>query len=276
MITSERNTIVKRMFLRKIFKCGHCEVSFTKCCNLLRHLRSQHESGSSYVSLLVPRFSCPTYFGEFKALTDHQEQYHNDISSFTANADFSDLLDFTTEAVNSKVRIHRLKLDDGGILEPFNYLMLVREKIISFVNALLTETSNLKLGMSIAVRLEKPMESAAVEAFFNSPVCRIVCELTEDEYMQHIHALMAQLNVFATGGSSWVVETMKHLEIKTAACGNVTGGSYIDTAPILKPLKRSILIVAINEIIFASFVVLQRQFFPSLGDLLVRRSQERY
>ena len=78
--------------------------------------------------------------------------------------------------------------------------------------------------MSIAVRLEKPMESEAVEAFFNSPMCRIACELTEDEYMQHIDALMTQLNVFATGGSGWVVETMKQLEIKTAACGNVTGG----------------------------------------------------
>ena len=201
----------------KIFKCGHCEVSFTKSCNLLRHLRSQHESGSSYRC-----FSCPTCFGELKSLTDHQEQYHNDISSSLANVDFSDLLDFTTEAGNSKFRIHRLEFDDSSVLEPFNYLILVREKII-FVNAFLRETSNLKLGMSIAVRLEKPVESEAVEAFFNSPMCRIACELTEDEYMQHIDALMAQLNVFATGGSGWVVETTKQLEIKTAACGNVTG-----------------------------------------------------
>ena len=85
------------------------------------------------------------------------------------------------------------------------------------------------------------MESEAVEAFFNSPLCRIACELTEDEYMQHIDALMTQLNV--TGGSGWVVETMKQLEIKIVACGYVIGGSYIETPPILKPLKRSILIV---------------------------------
>ena len=37
------------------------------------------------------------------------------------------------------------------------------------------------------------MESEAVEAFFNSPMCRIACELTEDEYMQHTDALMTQL-----------------------------------------------------------------------------------
>ena len=61
-------------------------------------------------------------------MTDHQEQYHNDISSSTAKVDFSDLLDFTTEAVNSKFRIHRLKLNGSSVLEPFNYLILVREK----------------------------------------------------------------------------------------------------------------------------------------------------
>ena len=81
---------------------------------------------------------------------------------------------------------------------------------------------------------------------------------------------MTQLNVFATGGSGWVVETMKQLEIKTAACGNVTGGSYIETPPILKPLKRSILNV-VNKRDKFCFIVLQRQFFHSLGDLVVRR-----
>ena len=132
----------------KIFKCGHCQFSFTKSCKLLRHLRNHHKSGSSYRC-----FSCPTYFGELKALTDHQEQDHNDISS-NANVDFPDLLDFTTEAVNPKFGIHRLKLDDSGVLEPFSYLILVREKLISFVNALLSETSNLKLGMKISIKLE--------------------------------------------------------------------------------------------------------------------------
>ena len=133
----------------KIFKCGHCEISFTKSCILLRHLKSQHESGSSYRC-----FSCPTYFGQFKAMTDHQEQYQNDLSSSTAIVDFSDLLDFTTEAVNSKFGIHRLKLDDSGLWSRSTTLFSCGKKIISFVNALLRETSNLKHRMSIAVRLE--------------------------------------------------------------------------------------------------------------------------
>ena len=141
---------------------------------------------------------------------------------------------------------------------------------IFFVKAFSRKTSNLKHGMNIVVRLEKRMESEAVEAFFKSSRCRITCELTEDEYKQHIDALMTQLKVFATGGSGWVVETMKQLEIKTAARGNVTGGSYIKTPPILKPLKRSILNV-VNKRDKFCFIVLQRQFFPSLNDLIVRR-----
>ena len=134
-------------------------------------------------------------------------------------------------------------------------------KIISFVNALLRETSILKLGMSIAARLEKPMQSEAVEALFNSPMCRIACELTENEYIQHIDALMTQVNVFATGGSGWVVETMKQLEMKTAACGNVTGGSYIETPPILKPLKRSILNVVNKRDNFCFLLYCSGNFF---------------
>ena len=139
----------------KVFKCGHCEVFLTKSCKLLRHLRNQHEWGSSYRC-----FSCPTYFGELKALTDHQEQYHNDISSSNANADFSDLLGFTTEGVNSKFRIHRLKFDDSGVLETFTYLILVREKIISFVNALLREKLNLNL-----LENERPQSSRYLTHF---------------------------------------------------------------------------------------------------------------
>ena len=34
------------------YQCGHCEISFTRSCNLLRHLRSQHQS-TKFSLLLV-------------------------------------------------------------------------------------------------------------------------------------------------------------------------------------------------------------------------------
>ena len=88
--------------------------------------------------------------------------------------------------------------------------------------------------------------------------------------MQHIDALMTELKVFATGGSGWVVETLKQFEIKTDSCGNVTGGSYIETPPILKPLKRSILSVVNKGDKFCFLYCIAAAIFPLLGDLIVR------
>ena len=70
---------------------------------------------------------------------------------------------------------------------------------------------------------------------------RISCKISDDEYMKHMDALMTQLNVFATGGSGWVVKTLCRLEINTVCCNNITASSYIETPALLKPLKCSLL-----------------------------------
>ena len=124
------------------------------------------------------------------------------------------------------------------------------KKIVSFMKALLRRKSNLKLGMSIAVRPEKLMESETVEALSNSPMYGVACELTVGVYMQHIDALITQLNMLAGGGSDWVAEALKQLEIETAFCNNFTGGSCVDTLPFLKTLKPSILIVVNKRDVF--------------------------
>ena len=104
--------------LAKGFKSGHCEVSSTKSCYLLLHLRNQHNSSGNYRC-----FSYPTYFGNLSTLTQHQEQYHSDVSLGRPNINVSELLDFAAEAVNSIFLFHRLKLEDSGGLEPFNYII---------------------------------------------------------------------------------------------------------------------------------------------------------
>ena len=92
----------------KVFKCGRCEASFTISCHLLRHLRNQQNSSDNYRC-----FSCPDYLGNLSKLTQHKEQYHSDVSFGGPNINVSDLLDFTTEAVNSKFQMHRLMLGDS-------------------------------------------------------------------------------------------------------------------------------------------------------------------
>ena len=229
----------------KVFKCGPCEDSITKFCDILCHLRNQHKLSENYRC-----FSCPTYFENLSTLTQHQEQYQSDVSLGRPNINVSDLLDFTTEAVNSQFQTHRLKLEDSDGLDPFNYIISQKDRIVSFVNSSLSVTPNVKLDLSIAVILEKLLESEIVEAFFNSIVYTVPSQLTEVEYLQHVDASMTQLNVFATGGSGWVVGTLTLLEIKTVSCSKITGSSYIETPKMLKPLNCSTLNVANERVNF--------------------------
>ena len=83
MITSERNTISKRM--RKFSSVVSARFPVRNLATYCNHLKNHYVSSSSCC------FSCPTFFGEMRALT---EQYQNDKSS-SANVGFSDLLDFT-------------------------------------------------------------------------------------------------------------------------------------------------------------------------------------
>ena len=84
---------------------------------------------------------------------------------------------------------------------------------------------------------------------------RISCKICGDEHMQHMDPLIIQLNVFATGGSGWVVKTLSRLQIKTVCCSNVTGSSYIETSALLKPLKRSLLKVVNKRDNFSSYCI---------------------
>ena len=152
-ITSERNTIVKRMFLRNFLGVVSAKIPSR---NLETYCAISGNNTNQAVVVVV--FLVPLALESSK----HWLIMRSNITTvypFPLRMFISDLLDFTTEGVNWKFRIHRLKLVDNDVLETFNYLLSVREKFISFVNAFLRETSNLKHGMSIAVRLAMPMES---------------------------------------------------------------------------------------------------------------------
>ena len=114
----------------KVYQCGNCEISFKRSCNLLRHLRSQHQSTNSFCC-----FSCPTYFGSLASSSDQQELHLSKLPSTSVSFNnVCDLIDFSTEAVNSKFQIHRLKLEGCGVLERFNDLVSQKESIIHFVD----------------------------------------------------------------------------------------------------------------------------------------------
>ena len=107
----------------------------------MRHLRSHYQSTNSFRC-----FSCPTYFGSLASLNDHRELNHFKLpfTSVSFN-NVCDLIHFSTEAVNSKFQIHRLKLEGCGVLVPFNYLVSQNKSIICFVDYLLKSMPNLQI-----------------------------------------------------------------------------------------------------------------------------------
>ena len=68
---------------------------------------------------------------------------------------------------------------------------------------------------------------------------KISCKISDDEIMHYMDVLMTQLNIFATGGSGWVVKTLSRLEIKSISHERFIRSFYIETAALLKRLKRS-------------------------------------
>ena len=66
------------------------------------------------------------------------------------------------------------------------------------------------------VKLCKPLEEERVTVHFPSPIERVAHELVQDDFINMIDAIIAQINVYCSGGSGWVVETLKTLEIRIA------------------------------------------------------------
>ena len=126
-------------------------------------------------------------------------------------------------------------------IDPFNYLISKQQSIIDFVNEKLSQLSNLKVGVIIAVKLVKPLTNDDVTAFFNSHFMRLADHITYEEYHVHIDQLWSNLSVYAFSGSDWVIDSLLSIEVKTATCQMACESSYIATSTILKGLSRSLL-----------------------------------
>ena len=68
-----------------------------------------------------------------------------------------------------------------------------------------------RVGITIHVKLCKPLEEENVTVYAHSPMERVAHELVQDDSINMIDALISQLNVHCSGGSGWVVETLKTL-----------------------------------------------------------------
>ena len=254
-----QNTIEKSL----LFRCGECETEFNRTCNLLRHLRDQHGSASSHRC-----FHCPKYFAfasslEIHERTDHGMEEVPTVRNYSSNPV---PVEFTATAISSRFQTHRLKLERGNdSLDPFNYLISQQPRIMDFIDDELRAVRNMKIGMSIAVKLVKPLTNDDVTAFFNSCFMRLSDHITNEEYLEHVDQLMSNLNVFASCGSGWVIESLCSVEIKTALCQKLSGASYIETPTPLKGLSRSLLNIKNKKDNFCFLYCVAAALFAFIG-----------
>ena len=95
--------------------------------------------------------------------------------------------------------------------------------------------------------------------------------MTMDEFLVHVDQLMFQL-MFASGGSGWVVEKLPRLEIKTAQSAISPVGTYIETPPILRNLKRSLLNIVNKKDSFFFLYCIAAALFSFVGSPFRQRS----
>ena len=244
----------------KIFHCGHCSTGFTQSNSLLRHLRSVHK--------MTNQFRCssyPIFYGSSAALSTHEGEMHFIEKVKRSLAEDISAIEFSTKALKSHFQIHRLKLEESSFIEPFNCLISLKQKIMAFANSIWEVEDSMKMGFSMSVRLRKPLDDDSTEAFFNSSMAKLSLELNEEEILEHLNQILSQLNVFATGGSGWVVEKMERFEIKTAKCATVVAGSYIETPPLLQKLKKHILNIVNKKDNFCFLYCVAAALFSFVG-----------
>ena len=217
------------------FKCGECAIQLNKSYNLFKHKENQHKSPNVH--------RC---FSGLKSL-QRKSLYHHEVAEQRLPDDNiprkktgnPDQVEATTVAVENRFRMHCLKLPrEISVIDPFNYLVMHQQGIMDFIDTELQKVFKMKIGLTIAVDLVKPLNNDKVTAFFNSFLARTANNITDEKYLDHVDQPMSKLNVFASCGSRWVIESLQSVEVKTATCQTLSGSSYIETPNILKVFRK--------------------------------------
>ena len=220
------------------FVCGHCNQNLSSSFNLIRHIRNIHNLTGNFKCL-----SCFVVFGCADLLGSHEKQIHLQASRSAifqrAVSDHNLQASCVQTSINDTFKVFRLNLEPENV-ELFQFLTSSEESIISFVNEKLPFHRSNRVGIT-DVKLCKPLEEERVTVYFHSPMERVAHELVQEDFINMIDAIISQLNVYCSGGSGWVVETLKTLEIRIAGPFKGTASSFIETPAELKNVYRSLL-----------------------------------
>ena len=136
-------------------------------------------------------------------------------------------------SINDNFKVFRVNFGPENV-EPFQFLTSNEQNITSFVNEKLPAYGSERVGITTHVKLCKPLEDHFVTVYFHSSMARVAHELDTVEYTNMINSWLSQLKVYCSGGSGWVIETLKTLEIRMAGPSKGTASSFIETPTELK------------------------------------------
>ena len=229
------------LHLRK-FVCGHCGQTLASSFSLLRHISAVHKHHKHSGNFKC--ISCFHVFGCRDSLESHVQQTHlqSPRTSLFQRTLFSETLNASSvqSSIHGSFTVFRFTMDHGNV-EPFQFLTSNEYKIITFFNDKLPYHGSSRIGIAVHIKLCKPLEDEQITVYFHSPMERLAHEITEEEYTNMIDALISQLNVYCSGGSGWVTETLLILEIRMAGPYRESASSFIDTPSELKDVPRSLL-----------------------------------
>ena len=93
--------------------------------------------------------------------------------------------------------------------------------------------------------------------------------MSYSQYYSHVDQIMTQINIFCTGGSGWVIDRMKSLDVKINKYSPLRPATYIPTPKKLESLRRSILNIKNLSDSFCFIYCVLAALFP------VRKNQQR-
>ena len=171
------------------FVCGHCNQNLSSSCNLLRHIWNIHNLTGNFKCL-----SCFVAFGCADLLESHEKQIHLQASPSAifqrAVSDHNLQASCVQTSINDTFKVLRLNLEPENV-EPFQFLTSSEESIISFANEKLPFHGSNRVGITMHVKLCKPLEEERVTVYFHSPLERVAHELVQNDFINMIDAILS-------------------------------------------------------------------------------------
>ena len=249
------------------YECGECSGYNTTSRSLVRHLRTIHNSGR-YLKCL----SCQTFFSSQQKLNDHCATNHdiNDTLASRAwvqNTGNMSVLQ-TRQSIRGFFKTFRFKPSSDEVFDSFEYFVANELSLIGFIDSHI-DSQTMKLSLCVSIDFLKPITLDKTTSYFTSSMETVSRKLTSEENYSHVDQIMTQINIFCTGGSGWVIDRMKSLDVKINKYSPLRPATYIPTPKKLESLRRSILNIKNLSDSFCFIYCVLAALFP------VRKNQQR-